>query len=49
LRSLGVACALIFALIESTYNDIEDMRHVWLLIGIALGAGWAGRRSAVQA
>ncbi len=49
LRPLGVACALIFALIESAYNDIEDMRHVWLLIGIALGAGWAGRRPAVQA
>jgi hypothetical protein len=32
----GLACALIFALIESSYNDIEDMRHVWLLIGIAL-------------
>jgi hypothetical protein len=37
--SLGVAFALIFFLIESAYNDIEDMRHVWLLIGIALGAG----------
>lgn len=35
-RSLGVACALIFALIESTYTDIEDMRHVWLLIGVVL-------------
>jgi O-antigen ligase len=38
LRLFGVACALIFALIESIYNDIEDMRTVWLLIGIALGA-----------
>jgi hypothetical protein len=47
-RLLGVACALIFALIESTYHDIEDMRHVWLLIGIALGAGRAGRPSAAQ-
>jgi O-antigen ligase len=37
--SLGVAFALIFFLIESAYNDIEDMRHVWLLIGIALSAG----------
>jgi len=43
-RSLGVACALIFVLIESTYNDIEDMRHVWLLIGIALGVGVNARR-----
>jgi hypothetical protein len=47
-RSLGVACALIFTLIESTYHDIEDMRHVWLLIGIALGAGWTGRRFAAR-
>jgi hypothetical protein len=43
-RSLGVACALIFGLIESTYNDIEDMRHVWLLIGIALGIAVNVRR-----
>jgi O-antigen ligase len=48
LRSLGVACALIFALIESTYNDIEDMRHVWLLIGIALSAGWVRNRGAAS-
>ena len=48
LRSLGVACALIFALIESTYNDIEDMRHVWLLIGIALSAGWVSNRGAAS-
>ncbi|HUF86130.1 MAG TPA: O-antigen ligase family protein [Thermohalobaculum sp.] len=41
---LGVACALTVALIESSYNDIEDLRHVWLLIGIALGAApGAGR------
>ena len=37
-RSLALATALVFALVESTYNDIEDMRHVWLLIGIALGS-----------
>ncbi len=48
LRSLGVACALFFALIGSTYNDIEDMRHLWLLIGIALGAGWVRNREAVS-
>ena len=42
----GVACALIVSLIGSLYTDIEDMRHVWLLIGIALGVGWAGNREA---
>jgi len=36
--SIGLGCALAFVLIESTYNDIEDMRHVWLLIGLALSA-----------
>lgn len=43
----GLASALIFALIESSYNDIEDMRHVWLLIGLALGimADAPGRRA----
>ena len=30
-----------------THSDIEDMRHVWLLIGIAIGAGWAGNREAL--
>lgn len=43
-RLPGVACALIFLLIESLYNDIEDMRHVWILIGIALGAASNARR-----
>ena len=43
----GVACALIVALIDSLHTDMEDMRHVWLLIGIALGAGWAGNRGAL--
>lgn len=43
----GVACALIVALIDSLHTDMEDMRHVWLLIGIALGVGWAGNRGAL--
>ena len=37
-RLCGVACALIVALINSLHMDIEDMRHVWLLFGIALSA-----------
>ncbi len=44
----GVACALIVSLIGSWYTDIEDMRHVWLLIGIALGVGWAGNLEAAS-
>lgn len=40
----GVACALAFALVESVYNDVEDMRHLWLLIGLGLGAA-AGRHA----
>jgi O-antigen ligase len=38
-RMWGVACALIVALIVSLHMDIEDMRHVWLLFGIALSTG----------
>ena len=34
----GVALALAVALVDSVYTDIEDMRHVWLLIGVALAA-----------
>lgn len=41
-HQLGVAAALAVFLIESTYIDVEDMRHVWLLLGIALSAGLAG-------
>lgn len=37
-RALGLAAALTFALIESSYNDIEDMRHVWLILGLAIAA-----------
>ncbi len=42
----GVACALIASLIDSLSSDTEDMRHVWLLIGIALSAGWVRNRGA---
>lgn len=37
-RAVGVAVALAAALVGSVYTDIEDMRHVWLLIGLALAA-----------
>ena len=43
-RSPGLICALVFALIESSYSDIEDMRHVWLLIGITLSVSQQARR-----
>lgn len=43
-RRFGVSCALIVALIESAYIDIEDLRHLWLLIGIALGTTLQGDR-----
>jgi len=39
---VGVAGAQTLMLIDSLPTDIEDMRHVWLLIGIALSAGSAG-------
>lgn len=45
----GVACALIVALIDSLSLDIEDIRQIWLLIGIALGVGRVRGRSAARA
>ena len=38
-QMIGAACALMVSLIDSFSKDIEDMRHIWLLIGLALGAG----------
>lgn len=35
-RATGLAAALAVALVGSVYTDIEDMRHIWLLIGLAL-------------
>lgn len=45
----GVACALAVALIDSLYTDIEDMRHIWLLIGIALSPRQPGSADAGRA
>lgn len=32
----GVAAALVLLLIKSLYTDVEDMRDMWLLLGVAL-------------
>ncbi|MEM1276338.1 MAG: hypothetical protein AAGH74_07420 [Pseudomonadota bacterium] len=44
LPSLGLSCVLAFALISSLYNDVEDMRHLWIVMGLAIGLG-AARQS----
>lgn len=37
-RSYAMFAALIFVAVQSIYSDFEDLRHLWLLFGIAIGA-----------
>jgi hypothetical protein len=48
LASVTVSERQTTSLIDSLHTDIEDMRHVWLLIGIALSAGWVRNRGAAS-
>lgn len=38
-RARGLLAALLFVALSSLHMDVEDMRHVWLLIGLGLAAG----------